>query len=202
MPYCYNNILLYCTSVAVVVPTVMSQTVLTSSMEQVCPGNTIVFTCTTNGSSLLAWISKEYIGTGSQIEFRSIIDTVGTVRNSTSNPETVANLTAINNDGMLILTSTLCIKIKSTTPNISVSCINAGGMMNTSTIPLAGMWMRNWCALLFFIKFMDSDVWYQMHAWFHYSQIGDIKHALNLWGGNAQDFAINMHVHIFHGLGY
>ena len=129
----FNIILYFCLAV---VPTAVCQIALTSSMEQVCPGNTIIFTCTTTGSSLLAWISKEYIGSGSQIEFRSVIDPVGTIRNSTSNPETVANLTAINND---VLTSTLRIKTGSTTSNVSVSCINAGGMTNISTIPLAGM---------------------------------------------------------------
>ena len=125
-----------CISVAVIVPAVVSQSVLlTSTAEQICPGGTVVFTCTTTGSSTLVWQSEEYIGSGSQLEFRSI-DPIGTLRNSTSHPDTVANLTA---NGPLILTSVLRIVSSSTTPNVSASCINAGGETSTSTIPSAGM---------------------------------------------------------------
>ena len=113
---------------------------LTSNVEKICPGSTIIFTCTTNGSSTLIWRSEEYIGLGSQIEFRSIIDPVGTLRTSISNPDTVANLTAISHDRMLnILTSTLRIKAGSATASVGVSCINTSGGTNTLTIPPAGM---------------------------------------------------------------
>ena len=114
----------------------MSQPVLTSSVEQVCPGNTIHFTCTTTGSSTLAWSSEDYIGLGSQLQFRSIDDN-GAIENSTSYPETTATLTAIDTGMPIILTSTLHI-IPRSTPYISVSCINAGGGTSTLTIPLAG----------------------------------------------------------------
>ena len=113
----------------------MSQTTLTSSVEQVCPGNAVTFTCTTVGSSTLVWQSQDYIGSGSQFEFRSI-DSIGT---SQSNPNAAANLTDISTSGMLTLTSTLRIIARSTPPNVSVSCRNVGlGETNTSTIPLAG----------------------------------------------------------------
>ncbi len=106
-------------------------------MEQVCPGKSVTFTCTTTGSSTLAWQSDEYIGAGSQFEFRSI-DNVGA---SHSNVDAVATLTATNTtNGMLILTSTLRVITRTTSSNISVSCRNVGlGQINTSTIPLAGM---------------------------------------------------------------
>lgn len=124
---------------AVVVPEVVSQPALTSSVQQVCPGGVIVFTCTTNGSSTLAWRSEEYIGSSSQFEFRSI-DPIGILRTSTSNPETIANLTAIQNtNGLLILTSTLRIATRSTPPNVSVSCFNSGGRATTLTISPASM---------------------------------------------------------------
>jgi hypothetical protein len=95
-----------------------------------------MFTCTTTGSSTLAWQSDEYIGPGSQFEFRSI-DSVGA---SHSNFDAVATLTAKNTaNGMLILTSTLRVVSRPTNPNVSVTCRNVGlGQINTSTIPLAG----------------------------------------------------------------
>ena len=119
-------------------PTVVSQTKLSSSTQQFCPEATIVITCTTTGSSILAWMSEEFIGSGSQLEFRSV-DRIGTTQRSSSNPDTVATLTAYNNEGT-ILTSTLRIVTKSTTSNVNVSCINVVlGETNFTIIPLAGM---------------------------------------------------------------
>ena len=119
-------------------PTVISQTMLNSSTQQVCPGGTIVFTCTTTGSLVLAWTSEEYIGSGRQLDIRSV-DPIGTTVSSTINSDTVANLTAFDNDG-IILKSMLRIRTGSTTPSVSVSCLNVGdGGINSSTIPLAGM---------------------------------------------------------------
>lgn len=117
---------------------VTSQTMLNSSTQQFCPGKTIVFTCTTTGSLVLAWTSEEYIGPGRQLEILST-DRIGTNRSSTSNPETVANLTYFDNDG-IILTSMLSIVTRSTTTSVTVSCLNVGdGEANTSIIPVAGM---------------------------------------------------------------
>ena len=132
-----QKLIQYYTSIAAVVQVAMSQPMLMSSVEQVCPGNTILFTCTITGSSILAWSSEDYIGLGSQLQFRSI-DDIGDVKNSTSNPETTAVLTAIDTRMPIILTSILHIIPISTSPNISVSCINAGGGTNTLIIPLAG----------------------------------------------------------------
>ena len=126
----------YGTSVAAIVQVGTSQPMLRSSVEQICPGNTILFTCTTNGSSTLAWSSEDYIGSGRQLEFRSI-DENGTIKISAFNPETFATLTAINTNGP-VLTSILRIIPRPTTPNISISCTNAGGETSTVTIPLAG----------------------------------------------------------------
>ena len=122
-----------CTTVA---PTVLSDAVLTSSEEQVCPGKSVIFTCITTGSSTLAWESDEYIGAGSQFEFRSI-DNIGDIE---SNSDAVATLTASDTtDGVLVLTSTLRVVSRPNTQNVSVSCRNVGlGRTNTSTIPLAG----------------------------------------------------------------
>ena len=119
-----------------VAPTVLSNAMLTSSVEQVCPGKSVTFTCTTTGSSTLAWESDEYIGAGSQFEFR-LIDSIG---DSQSNSDAVATLVATNStDGVLILTSTLRVISRPNPPNISVSCRNVGlGQINTSMVPLAG----------------------------------------------------------------
>ena len=127
------------TSITAIVQIVISQPMLTrlSSVEQACPGNMILFTCTTTGSSTLAWSSEDYIGPDRQLQFRSIDDN-GTVENSAFNPETIATLTAVNNTDGPILTSILRIIARSTTPNISISCINAGGGTSTLTISLAG----------------------------------------------------------------
>ena len=126
----------YGTFAAAVVQVVMSQPMLTRSMEQACPGNTILFTCTTNGSSTLTWSSEDYIGFGSQFQFLSI-DNVGESQ-SNSQTDAVATLTAINTELPIILTSILRLIARPTTPNISVSCTNAGGETSTLTISLAG----------------------------------------------------------------
>ena len=118
----------------------MGQIMLTSSTERFCPGDVISFICNTTGSSILVWTSEEYIGaSGSQIEFASI-DNIGITKPSLSNPDTVATLTAISmTDGMTVLISMLCIATRSTTPSVTVSCLNAGGMNSTSIIQRAGM---------------------------------------------------------------
>ena len=135
--------------IAAIMPTVMSQTMLFSSTVQFCPEATIVFTCITTGSSVLAWISEEFIGSGSQLEFRSV-DGIGTIKQNSFNPDTVATLTAINNDGIIELTSTLHIVTRSTTSNVIVSCISVGlGVTNTSIILPAGMWMVIWNSVYF-----------------------------------------------------
>jgi hypothetical protein len=138
-PIIYLVLTSTCTFIAAVVQVVVSQPVLlTSSVEQVCPGKSVTFTCTTTGSSTLIWRSEDYIGSG-RFEFVSIDDN-GTVRRSTFYLETIAILTAINTDdpGMPILTSILRTIARSTTSNISVSCINAGRETSTKIIPLAG----------------------------------------------------------------
>ena len=126
-------------TVTAVVQVVTSQPMLTrlSSVEQACPGSTILFACTTTGSSTLAWSSEDYIGSDRQLQFRSIDDN-GTVENSAFNPETIATLTAVNNTDGPILMSILRIIARSTTPNISISCITADGGTSTLTISLAG----------------------------------------------------------------
>ena len=117
----------------------MSQVMLTSNvLAQVCPGETIVLTCTTTGSSILRWTSNEYIGSSNQIEFLSA-ESVGTTE---SMQDAVANLTANHvTGGMRVLTSMLRITARSTIPNFSITCISGDlGRMNTSMFNVAGMY--------------------------------------------------------------
>ena len=127
------------TSVAGFIPSVLSAVSLTSipsTVQPICPGEMIEFTCTTTGSSRLSWTSDEYIGVNRQLEFRSI-DTIGSIQSSPSNPDTIANLTSVDGD---ILTSTLQIATTSTIPSSTITCISGGlGTTNTSTVQVAGM---------------------------------------------------------------
>ena len=120
-----------CTSIAGIVPGVVSIVELTSNLstvQQICPGKTIEFTCTTESSRLL-WTSDEYIGVGSQFEFR-IIDPIGI---TDTNAATIANLTDINGG---VLTSTLLIV---TSRSSTITCINGDDRTAaTSLVQIAG----------------------------------------------------------------
>ena len=123
------------TSIAEIVPGVVSNVELTSNpstTQQICPGETIEFTCTIE-SSILLWTSDEYIGVGNQFEFRSI-DDIGTTRNSATNADTIANLTEINGR---VLTSTLRVVASQSS---TIACINGDDRTSsTSTVQVAGM---------------------------------------------------------------
>ena len=102
-----------------------------------CNGKVITFTCMTKGSPIIAWSSDTYIGMGNvQLAFAAENDNVGTRRNSSSNPNTVAELVTKETDsnGTQILISNLTITTttehsEDSNNNIitsSVMCINIG----------------------------------------------------------------------------
>ena len=110
-------------------------------LERRCPGEEITLTCTTTGSPILAWRSEEYIGPGdTQLEFPSV-DEIGTTKNSTNYPSTVATLTnnTSNGNGSIELTSTLQITLSAEIETSSVTCVNIGtGDMLNASISLLG----------------------------------------------------------------
>ena len=94
-----------------------------------CPGATVTFTCRVNGSSILSWISTDYIGEHHQLHLTAgseIGQPVGTEINS----DTMATLT--DKDGG-VLTSELRIVVSLEFRNPSVTCRN-GGLGEESTI--------------------------------------------------------------------
>ena len=88
--------------------------------EYACPGKVITFTCTTNGSAVVTWISHEYIGTnGRQLELDSS-HSVGDNVTSVINSGTFANLT--KKKGNLVTESQLHINVSQDIPIANVIC--------------------------------------------------------------------------------
>jgi hypothetical protein len=92
-----------------------------SISETVCPGNIVVFTCTTRGSAVISWTGDDYVG--DQISFTTA-NMVGDTRQGSANPNTIAKL--INNtlDGTPVLVSQLQINVSTVSSNQSVVCIH------------------------------------------------------------------------------
>lgn len=103
-----------------------------------CPGEVLTFTCATNGSSILAWISDEYIGT--QLGFATF-NNIGDTRTSPMNPNTVATLiNKTNENGVDMLVSTLRIKVLSDLLDSSVTCMHIDDqIMSTERVQVIGM---------------------------------------------------------------
>ena len=126
-------------------PVVAPQLLINSTINDgdiVCPGQVITFTCETRDSGVLVWISDDYIGEGSQLEFAEIND-LPLVLRSSINSETVATfITNANINGTLVLVSQLNITVSEAFLNPSVSCIHVrGGMTKTINFRLLGMYI-------------------------------------------------------------
>ena len=104
-------------------------------------GDSVIFTCTTKGSQLLAWSSIEYINgdlNRKRIVFSSDQMT-GTL--SIPNDYTSAQLTNVHDDvnGRPVIESQLNITIQKTTQNSSISCHHVGsGLNETISFKLSG----------------------------------------------------------------
>ena len=108
-----------------------------STGENVCPGDIVVFTCTTRGSAIISWTGDDYVG--DQIGFNTA-NMVGDTRQGSTNLNTVATL--INNtfDTTPVLVSQLQITVSTVSSNQSVICIhNSDGIRETVTFQVIGM---------------------------------------------------------------
>ena len=106
-------------------------------LRDLCPGEEINITCETRGSTIIAWTSNEYIEQGgTQLEFATF-NTVGEVRISPVNPNTVATLiNKTTEGGRQVLRSQLHIIASA---DSIVTCINVGGgTTNAISIRLLG----------------------------------------------------------------
>jgi hypothetical protein len=101
-----------------------------SSERPVCAGDQVNFTCETQGSDIIAWISKEYINVnsgGSNVEF-SFRD-VGTVKKRKQNM--VATLVSADRvNGIRVLISQLTIIVSPLYRNPSITCLHVGQLIN------------------------------------------------------------------------
>jgi hypothetical protein len=99
-----------------------------SSERPVCAGDQVDFTCETQGSDIIAWISKEYINSGdSDVEFSSF--DVGTV--TKINQNTVATLVSAGRvNGVRTLISRLTIIVSPLYQNPSITCLHVGRLIN------------------------------------------------------------------------
>ena len=104
------------------------------------PQQVITFTCVTRGSSILAWSSDEYIGPGGALLTFVAFDPLGTTTASFINPDTAAVLVSSSNEnGEIVLESTLQITVSSLFPTSSVACHNVdGGAVSSFTFHIPG----------------------------------------------------------------
>ena len=107
--------------------------------NHVCPGEEIVFTCSTVDSPTIAFASMEYIDVGSQLEFTAF-NRPGYTRISPVNTDTVAILieNGIDEDGRWILISELHLIVLPQFPMFSISCFHGNGTGITNTISVEG----------------------------------------------------------------
>jgi hypothetical protein len=112
-----------------------------STSETVCPGNIVIFTCTTRGSAIISWTGDDYVG--DQIGFNAA-NMVGDERQGSAAPNTIATL--INNtlddvDGTPVLVSQLQINVSTVSSNQSVICIhNSNGIRKTFAFQVIGIY--------------------------------------------------------------
>ena len=99
--------------------------IATTLMNQLfaCPHSTVNFTCTTVGGTL-AWTSVDYIGDGSLL-FIAELANPGDKRNTSFNPSTIATLNKeSNNNGQVVMESTLRIVASPRFSTSFVTCEN------------------------------------------------------------------------------
>lgn len=98
------------------------------NLSSVHPGQSVIFTCTTSISQIIAWSSAHYISeSGLQLFFGSD-DTPGLLKRSPNNAS-IANLTMV--DG-LVLESELHIMVLSKYARSTVTCLNNDQIVNAS----------------------------------------------------------------------
>ena len=120
--------------------------------QQVCTKNIAhnrTYSCTTRGSSKLAWTSAQFIGgDGSRLEFPSFVP-LGTIKQSQINRDVKAVL--LRNEmihGVQILTCNLTIPLVflSSFKTYSIVCLNTGlDTMNGTVINVEGVYLYILC---------------------------------------------------------
>lgn len=131
---------IFCHAVVVLAsPVAISLTNTLNERSTAYNGQEITFTCTTRDSQILSWSSDDYIGRGIQLEFIAVDRTSSSIQ-STVNSNTTATLVSVNDDnGIVILESTLRIIASSRFPSSSINCHHIGsGQTNSSTIQVTG----------------------------------------------------------------
>ena len=113
--------------------------------QNVCPGQVLTFTCSTEDSPTIAFASVEYIDVGSQLEF-AVFNQPGKTRISPINPDTNATLVrnSVNENGRRILTSKLRLIVLPQFPMFTISCFHANGTGIATTISVQGELLNFW----------------------------------------------------------
>ena len=112
--------------------TTISSSVLNGTAVQ--PGEEVSITCVTCNSSILIWISEDYIIQNGLQEFTSESrDQIG-VRITQSSENVIAVLDSVNitSDGNTIMMSTVRIRVSLLYPKYSVTCRNGGYYIDKS----------------------------------------------------------------------
>ena len=109
-------------------PAVSSQLVtVTSDISRgdvLCPGDEVIFTCTTRNTAILIWNSDEYIG--NPLEF-NLGDNLNQIRRGSIDSNTAVTLVSGSvENGTILLVSQLRITVSSISLNPSVTCIHDG----------------------------------------------------------------------------
>ena len=120
---------------------------LTTNMQTITVGDTLIATCITSSSAVLAWSSIEYIG-DKRLEF-SFVNATGSILNSTKEFGTFASLTHVNRSNSdVILESQLHIMVSADYSQFNITCHNTGNDKLESLMLLVGKSAMNSEALL------------------------------------------------------
>ena len=92
--------------------------------DVLCPGDEVIFTCTTRDTRIIAWISDEYIGNRLEVRSGDSFDEVqrGSIDSNTT--ATLVNRSMESDTMIVVLVSQLRITVSSISLNPSVTCIN------------------------------------------------------------------------------
>ena len=99
-------------------------------------GENVTFTCIVRGSSTMAWISPQYIGSTDQLEF-SVLSSPGSVRRRYN---TTAELISVSTEAEVELISTLHIFVQPEFSMSRVTCRSVGtGELSSIDFTFSGM---------------------------------------------------------------
>jgi hypothetical protein len=100
------------------------------NLSNIHPGQSVIFTCTTSRSQLIAWSSDHYVSEGGLQLFFGADNPEGLLKRSPNNAS-IANLTMVITEGF-VLESQLHIMVSPKYARSTVTCFNDDQIVNAS----------------------------------------------------------------------